>query len=160
MRYRAAGSSRRTSRMVPERGRRSVDSDSSITRSPTSNVMEMLPSVAALRAYGLTSAAATGHWSTRTVEDDPGAPFSNDTTRYVVSGTLTEGTWRNSEIIGAYDVTLRPPPSGGSSAPVDLAMRDQTHRSQLLRQRGVEERRDHRQQPLRPVQQPVPRWNE
>jgi dihydrofolate reductase len=42
-------------------------------------------------------------WSTRTVEDDPGAPFFNDTTKYVVSGTLTDGTWRNSEIIGAYD---------------------------------------------------------
>jgi len=42
-------------------------------------------------------------WSSRTVEDDPGAPFFNDTTKYVVSGTLTEGTWRNSEIIGAYD---------------------------------------------------------
>ena len=42
-------------------------------------------------------------WSTRTVEDDPGAPFFNDTTKYVVSSTLTEGTWRNSEIIGAYD---------------------------------------------------------
>ena len=42
-------------------------------------------------------------WSTRTVEDDPGAPFFNDTTKYVVSSTLTEGTWRNSEILGAYD---------------------------------------------------------
>ena len=42
-------------------------------------------------------------WSTRTVEDDPGAPFFNDTTKYVVSGTLTEGTWRNSEIVGPYD---------------------------------------------------------
>jgi dihydrofolate reductase len=42
-------------------------------------------------------------WSTRTVEDDPGAPFFNDTTKYVVSGTLTEATWRNSEIIGRYD---------------------------------------------------------
>jgi dihydrofolate reductase len=42
-------------------------------------------------------------WSARTVEDDPGAPFFNDTTKYVVSGTLTEATWRNSEIIGAYD---------------------------------------------------------
>lgn len=47
-------------------------------------------------------------WSTRTVEDDPGAPFFNDTTKYVVSGTLTEPTWRNSEIIGAYDAdTIR-----------------------------------------------------
>jgi dihydrofolate reductase len=42
-------------------------------------------------------------WSTRTVEDDPGAPFFNDTTKYVVSGTLSEGTWRNSEIVGPYD---------------------------------------------------------
>jgi dihydrofolate reductase len=42
-------------------------------------------------------------WSTRTVEDDPGAPFFNDTTKYVVSATLTTPTWRNSEIIGPYD---------------------------------------------------------
>lgn len=42
-------------------------------------------------------------WSVRTVEDDPGAPFFNDTMKYVVSGTLTEGTWRNSEIVGPYD---------------------------------------------------------
>ena len=42
-------------------------------------------------------------WSTRTAEDDPGAPFFNDTTKYVVSGTLTDPTWRNSEVIGPYD---------------------------------------------------------
>jgi dihydrofolate reductase len=42
-------------------------------------------------------------WSTRTVEDDPGAPFFNDTTKYVVSSTLEAATWRNSEIIGGYD---------------------------------------------------------
>jgi dihydrofolate reductase len=42
-------------------------------------------------------------WSTRTVEDDPGAPFFNDTTKYVVSGSLTDATWRNSEILGPYD---------------------------------------------------------
>ena len=42
-------------------------------------------------------------WSTRTVEDDPGAPFFNDTTKYVVSSTLTDPTWRNSEVIGPYD---------------------------------------------------------
>src|SRR4051812_17062095 len=42
-------------------------------------------------------------WSTRTVEDDPGAPFFNDTTKYVVSGTLTNATWRNSKLIGPYD---------------------------------------------------------
>jgi dihydrofolate reductase len=42
-------------------------------------------------------------WSTRTAEDDPGAPFFNDTSKYVVSGTLTEATWRNSKIVGPYD---------------------------------------------------------
>jgi dihydrofolate reductase len=42
-------------------------------------------------------------WSTRTVEDDPGAPFFNDTTKYVVSATLEEATWRNSQIVGPYD---------------------------------------------------------
>lgn len=42
-------------------------------------------------------------WSTRTVEDDPGAPFFNDTIKYVVSGTLTDPTWRNSKVIGPYE---------------------------------------------------------
>jgi dihydrofolate reductase len=42
-------------------------------------------------------------WSTRTAEDDPGAPFFNDTTKYVVSSTLTDTTWRNSELVGPYD---------------------------------------------------------
>jgi|SRR5689334_13932560 len=42
-------------------------------------------------------------WSTRTVEQDPGAPFFNDTTKYVVSSTLADATWRNTEILGAYD---------------------------------------------------------
>jgi dihydrofolate reductase len=42
---------------------------------------------------------------TRTIEDDPGAPFFNDTTKYVVSSTLTDAdaTWRNSKVIGPYD---------------------------------------------------------
>jgi dihydrofolate reductase len=44
-------------------------------------------------------------WSTRTVEDDPGAPFFNDTTKYVVSSTLTdaEAVWSNSTVVGTYD---------------------------------------------------------
>jgi dihydrofolate reductase len=42
-------------------------------------------------------------WSARTVDDDPGAPFFNDTTKYVVSATLTTGTWNNSKIIGPYE---------------------------------------------------------
>ena len=41
-------------------------------------------------------------WSTRTEQDDPGAPFFNDTTKYVVSGSLTEPTWRNSQVVGPY----------------------------------------------------------
>src|ERR687891_819697 len=47
-------------------------------------------------------------WSARTVEEDPGAPFFNDTTKFVVSSTLTDPTWRNSQVIGPYDVeTIR-----------------------------------------------------
>jgi dihydrofolate reductase len=42
-------------------------------------------------------------WSPRTAEDDPGAPFFNDTEKYVVSSTLTTGSWRNSTIVGPYD---------------------------------------------------------
>ena len=42
-------------------------------------------------------------WSSRTEEDDPGAPFFNDTPKYVVSGTLGEPSWRNSTILGPYD---------------------------------------------------------
>ncbi|MGY1809779.1 dihydrofolate reductase family protein [Blastococcus sp. SYSU D00669] len=44
-------------------------------------------------------------WSTRTVEDDPGAPFFNDTTKYVVSSTLSdaEAVWSNSTVVGGYD---------------------------------------------------------
>jgi dihydrofolate reductase len=42
-------------------------------------------------------------WSTRTADDDPGAPFFNDTTKYVVSGALANVTWRNSKVVGAYD---------------------------------------------------------
>jgi dihydrofolate reductase len=42
-------------------------------------------------------------WSARTVEEDPGAPFFNDTKKYVVSSTLKTTTWRNSTILGPYD---------------------------------------------------------
>lgn len=47
-------------------------------------------------------------WSARTAEDDPGAPFFNNTTKYVVSATLGDATWRNSQIVGPYDAeTIR-----------------------------------------------------
>jgi dihydrofolate reductase len=44
-------------------------------------------------------------WSTRTVEDDPGAPFFNETRKYVVSSTLTdaESVWARSTSLGGYD---------------------------------------------------------
>jgi dihydrofolate reductase len=42
-------------------------------------------------------------WSARTAEDDPGAPFFNETRKYVVSGTLTDPTWNNTEVVGPYD---------------------------------------------------------
>src|SRR5215467_2469515 len=42
-------------------------------------------------------------WSTRTEADDPGAPFFNDTNKYVVSGTLRDPTWRNTTVVGSYD---------------------------------------------------------
>jgi dihydrofolate reductase len=43
-------------------------------------------------------------WSMRTVEDDPGAPFFNDTTKYVVSTSLTSTDgWQNSKLVGGYD---------------------------------------------------------
>ena len=44
-------------------------------------------------------------WSTRTVEDDPGASFFNDTPKYVVSSTLqdAESIWHNSTVLGPYN---------------------------------------------------------
>ncbi len=42
-------------------------------------------------------------WSGRTAAEDPGAPFMNETPKYVVSGTLTDADWSNTDILGAYD---------------------------------------------------------
>jgi len=44
-------------------------------------------------------------WPTRTAQDDPGAPFFNDTTKYVVSSTLADpnSIWRNSTLIRGYE---------------------------------------------------------
>ena len=47
-------------------------------------------------------------WSTRTAEEDPGAPFFNETPKYVVSGSLTTADWNNSTVLGPYSAdTLR-----------------------------------------------------
>ena len=41
-------------------------------------------------------------WSARTGDEDPGAPFMNESPKYVVSGTLETAEWNNSHIVGAY----------------------------------------------------------
>src|SRR5579884_3364301 len=42
-------------------------------------------------------------WSGRTGEDDPGAPFMNETPKYVVSSTLQSADWNNSTLLGGYE---------------------------------------------------------
>ncbi len=42
-------------------------------------------------------------WSARTAESDPGAPFMNESPKYVVSATLQNAEWNNSTILGPYD---------------------------------------------------------
>ena len=43
-------------------------------------------------------------WSTRTVEEDPGVPFFNETPKYVVSSTRSSADeWQNSTVLGGYD---------------------------------------------------------
>lgn len=42
-------------------------------------------------------------WSTRTVDDDPGAPFFNDTPKYVVGAQEPSVEWANSSRLGPYD---------------------------------------------------------
>jgi dihydrofolate reductase len=42
-------------------------------------------------------------WSPRTAAEDPGAPFFNESPKYVVSGTLQNAEWNNSTILGSYD---------------------------------------------------------
>jgi dihydrofolate reductase len=45
-------------------------------------------------------------WSERTADDDPGAPFFNETAKYVVSSTLESAeAWQNSTVLGGYDAT-------------------------------------------------------
>jgi dihydrofolate reductase len=43
-------------------------------------------------------------WSTRTAAEDPGAPFMNESPKYVVSSTLHDVDWNNSTVMGPYDV--------------------------------------------------------
>jgi dihydrofolate reductase len=41
-------------------------------------------------------------WSARTAEEDPGAPFFNESPKHVVSGSLQTAEWNNSTILGPY----------------------------------------------------------
>src|SRR5437660_7636665 len=41
-------------------------------------------------------------WSKRTAEEDPGAPFFNDTHKYVVSSTLHDPDWGPATVLGPY----------------------------------------------------------
>jgi dihydrofolate reductase len=42
-------------------------------------------------------------WSARTEAEDPGAPFMNESPKYVVSTTLRDPDWNNSTVIGGYE---------------------------------------------------------
>ena len=42
-------------------------------------------------------------WSGRTADEDPGAPFMNETAKYVVSASLQSADWSNSTLLGGYD---------------------------------------------------------
>jgi dihydrofolate reductase len=42
-------------------------------------------------------------WSGRSADDDPGAPFMNESPKYVVSGTLEHPEWRNTTVLGPYN---------------------------------------------------------
>ena len=47
-------------------------------------------------------------WSKRTAEEDPGAPFFNESPKYVVSGSLETADWNNSTLLGPYNAdTIR-----------------------------------------------------
>lgn len=42
-------------------------------------------------------------WRDRTIDDDPGAPFFNDTAKHVVTSTELTEPWQNSSVLGPYD---------------------------------------------------------
>jgi dihydrofolate reductase len=45
-------------------------------------------------------------WSGRTADEDPGAPFMNETPKYVVSSTLQTADWEPSTLLGAYSAKV------------------------------------------------------
>ena len=55
-------------------------------------------------------------WSTKTAADDPGAPFMNETPKYVVSGSLHNAVWNNSTVLGPYSAEAIRGLKSGSTA--------------------------------------------
>lgn len=55
--------------------------------------------------FGRTTWVESGPaWTSRDMADDPGAPFFNNSPKYVVSATLEDvSSWQNSTLIGGYD---------------------------------------------------------
>jgi len=45
-------------------------------------------------------------WRDRTVEEDPGAPFFNETEKFVVGAHEPAEEWANTTRLGAYDATM------------------------------------------------------
>jgi dihydrofolate reductase len=64
---------------------------------------EIMGSCTALLLGRITYEMFAPAWSKRTAEQDPGAPFMNESKKYVVSSTLRTADWNNSEFIGPYD---------------------------------------------------------
>src|SRR5262249_31536850 len=61
-------------------------------------------------------------WSGRTAAEDPGAPFMNESPKYVVSATLQAGDWQNSTILGPYNPdTIRGPRTESPAASTSAA---------------------------------------
>ena len=63
---------------------------------------EIMGSSKALLLGRRTFEAFAPAWSGRTAEQDPGAPFMNESPKYVVSATLKSTEWNNSTILGPY----------------------------------------------------------
>ena len=62
-------------------------------------------------------------WRDRTVEDDPGAPFFNDTEKFVVGTDVPVGEWNNSTSLGAYDAAAIRKQGGARGAHLHLGQR-------------------------------------
>src|SRR5271165_2720738 len=81
-------------------------------------------------------------WSVRTAEEDPGAPFMNDTTKYVVSSTVKAVTWKNSTVVGPYDpakIRLWPQPviATALANAFDGVIQPRVCRGRVLRERAI-----------------------